>query len=107
MQKMYIELDEDKVNKSGRRTVPYVWAWLDKVFKEKGGNAIKEETEKGAWYCSNSQAQNNIEKFCMIYLKLKQTNEFMSYVKVWNWYNNDLTGSEEFECEDCITAILE
>ena len=100
MQKMLIQLDEERINAEGKYDIEKMWKVIDSFFEE--GECIKEVLPDGAvMYHGNPKKPNYLAYFGMAYAELEDIEWFVKYVSKWIWYENSNDASQDFLETDC------
>jgi hypothetical protein len=96
MQKVQVVLDEQKIQREKRYSLPKITKAVDSVFVDRYG-LVK---GKDGFYLESGHG-NDFTGFWSAILLLKDQDWFMDNVKTWLWYNSDDSSDpDDFAIED-------
>lgn len=101
MQKMLIQLDEERIKREGKYSLEKMWAVIDEAFSH--GQCIKEVQPDGAvMYSGNPNRDNYLSDFGVAYVILMDKKWFAELAVKWIWYDNDDDENLPFVDSDCL-----
>ena len=86
MIKMIIEMDDNKINMSGKYTTDQIYSALDRIFDKRGMDRI--DTGRGIEYVGHNLS-TDFAYFGKIMLGLKEQEWFMDNANTWLYCNSD------------------
>lgn len=101
MQKMLIQLDEERIKREGKYSIEKMWSIIDEAFSY--GQCIKEVQSDGSvMYSGNPNRDNYLCDFGIAYVVLMDKIWFADFASKWIWYNNDDDENLPFQDSDCL-----
>lgn len=101
MQKMLIQLDEERIKREGKYSLEKMWSIIDEAFSH--GQCIKEfQSDGSVMYSGNPNRDNYLSDFGIAYMILMDKKWFAEQASKWIWYNNDDDENLPFQDTDCL-----